>query len=595
MAINSVEMMERLEPMMLEDHIHLMLKRKDEVGVEYALKKISKLNILKSAEIIKSLDGDYSHEVKNLIHDTRVQLVENAKLGDTVNQIAELAESRLPSERILALRLIDLHRKEEYYHYLHVLLRDMHPFVRINAIVTAAQIGKREFWHPIIDNLSVPAYTNTAMVALVHIGTPVLDELDHLFNKSGQKMKILARIIRIYGRVGGMKATELLWKKAEFPEPKIIAQVFHALSQSGYQATPNYRARIKNEIEEDISKTAWNIAALEELSTSSLGKMVRSAIEEENEEIYKHIYMLLAMIYEDLSVKLVRENIETGNSEDLTYAIELLDVFLDDELKPKLIPLIDDLPINEKLRRLQLQFPREAYDDYEVLNQIINRDYNKINRWTKACAIYHLGHHKKAAVTDILIANIFNPDTLMRETAAWAIFQMDQEQYHINTQRLDPSIKRSLDDMISRHSAMDRYALLFHRIMFLKGMKLFAGVPSSVLAGLGELLEEEIFDGGEVIVREGRYHISPFYVIESGKVKISDGLDQEILLGSGQFFGMSFLTDPNDETFGVEALDPVRVFRIDREEFYRFTSRNYQVIERILLIERKMGKASAMV
>lgn len=73
----------------------------------------------------------------------------------------------------------------------------------------------------------------------------------------------------------------------------------------------------------------------------------------------------------------------SGTSEGIGFAIELLDLFVAEELKPKLFPLLEDTPIAEKIDRLQVHFPRQNFDTLEILKQIINRDYNQINKWTK--------------------------------------------------------------------------------------------------------------------------------------------------------------------------------------------------------------------
>ncbi|MBK7653674.1 MAG: hypothetical protein IPJ20_27300 [Flammeovirgaceae bacterium] len=58
--------------------------------------------------------------------------------------------------------------------------------------------------------------------------------------------------------------------------------------------------------------------------------------------------MLLAMLYDTRSIQLVKENIESGIAEGVTYAVELMDVFLSEQLKQQVIPVIDDLSVSEK-------------------------------------------------------------------------------------------------------------------------------------------------------------------------------------------------------------------------------------------------------
>ncbi len=67
----------------------------------------------------------------------------------------------------------------------------------------------------------------------------------------------------------------------------------------------------------------------------------------------EHIYMLLTMLYDTRSIQLVKENIDSGTAEGIAYAVELLDVFLSEQLKQRVIPILDDLGNSERIDRLQ--------------------------------------------------------------------------------------------------------------------------------------------------------------------------------------------------------------------------------------------------
>src|SRR5690606_18357355 len=136
-------------------------------------------------------------------------------------------------------------------------------------------------------------------------------------------------------------------------------------------------------VEMEISKAIWNLAALQELPRTPEMQFLREALEEEVTQNHEQIFMLLSILYDPESVELARQNISSGDHESIAFALELLDLFIDQELKPKLLPLLDDKPVEEKLRLLQYHFPREHYTPIQVINYLLNRDYNLVNRWTK--------------------------------------------------------------------------------------------------------------------------------------------------------------------------------------------------------------------
>src|SRR6185369_10386232 len=98
---------------------------------------------------------------------------------------------------------------------------------------------------------------------------------------------------------------------------------------------------------------------------------------------------------------------------------------IDQELKPKLFPLLDQTSTQHKLETLQLFYPRENYTAIQSINYILNRDFNLNNRWTKACAIHATAYMSDFRISRGLVAQVFNTDKLLQETAAWVIYNKD--------------------------------------------------------------------------------------------------------------------------------------------------------------------------
>jgi len=116
--------------------------------------------------------------------------------------------------------------------------------------------------------------------------------------------------------------------------------------------------------------------------------LIREAMVEEDIKNYDNIFILLSMLYDPQSVTLAKSNIMNGTTESITFAVEMMDIFLEEELKDKVLPVMDELKIQERLSKLQANYPPEYFDSYDdLLLQIINRDFNRINRYTKALAM----------------------------------------------------------------------------------------------------------------------------------------------------------------------------------------------------------------
>ena len=92
------------------------------------------------------------------------------------------------------------------------------------------------------------------------------------------------------------------------------------------------------------------MAALIELPKENRYTNLRQAFKEEISHNYEQIFLLLSLIYDTESVSLVKENILSETSEGIAYGIELLDMFINSELKSKLFPLVDDISVHEKIK-----------------------------------------------------------------------------------------------------------------------------------------------------------------------------------------------------------------------------------------------------
>jgi hypothetical protein len=281
----------------------------------------------------------------------------------------------------------------------------------------------------------------------------------------------------------------------------------------------------------------------------------------------------------------VKENLESGTVEGTVYALELMDVFLGEDIQPLLFPLVEDIPQEERNERLQQYFPRETLSSMEVLLQIINRDYNSINRWTKACAIYTFPFMPNATVKDDLIANLFNPDPLMRETSAWAINVIDPKAYQIFTNRLDEKVKKVLDANIfsyNMNSELDKN-LMVEEILFLKEIAHFSKIPGLILSYIAESTDELIFKRGNIILAKGETGSSPFFLIRHGKVKVQAEEGQEIESKSKYgMIGETLVLDTDINQYVFTAEEDTFCYRLDKDKFYELMSNNYEMAREYL-------------
>ncbi|MDQ2656817.1 MAG: cyclic nucleotide-binding domain-containing protein, partial [Bacteroidota bacterium] len=467
--------------------------------------------------------------------------------------------------------------REEGIACLMELLSDSEPKVRNTAIKTAVKRYNPEIIQALIENLGNPMYSNQAMNAIVLIGPDTLVMLETAFYRSGQNTQVMLKILQAMGRIGGQRAKEQLWNKIDYPNKMVVSQVLLSLGECGFKAGPLQATRIRYAIEADIADIRWNLSAIQEIDEDQFNSQMKTSLRWEVQSDIEHIYMLLAMLYDTRSIQLVKENIDSGTADSITYAIELLDVFLAEQLKQRVLPVLDDLTETERINRLDNFFPRVKLDSKLVLKFIINRDFTQSNRWTKACVIFHIGTQRIEDFKMDLIAQLFNPDALIKEVSAWALYQMNAEEYHRNVRRLGDYQRRELDNLILHSKRMTR----LEKVLFFQKISVFENISGITLSYLADISEEIRIREQETLILDDKSN-SYFYVIVAGTIQLYQRGERNSEFTQGQFVG-EMLGLPNYVNTNILiAQSDVVILKLNKDQFYELLSDNVQLADKII-------------
>jgi hypothetical protein len=514
---------------------------------------------------------------KNILSKLDLQSILESDGDITKSRIQKLTRSQNPSDRHYAAELLLHTSKDECTSFLMELLNDSEPTVRNAAIKTSIKKYNTEVINAIIENLGNPVFSNQAMNALVLIGSDTLTSLETAFYRSGQSTQMMLRIVQVIGRIGGVRAREILWGKIDYPNKIVVSQVLLSLGECGFKAGISQITRIKYAIESDIADISWNLSAIQEVGDEGFSAQIKSSLRWEIQNDIEHIYMLLTMLYDTRSIQLVKENIDSGTAEGITYAIELLDVFLSEQLKKRVIPILDDLTDAERTNRLQDFYPRVKLDSALVLKFMINRDFAQSNRWTKACVLFQIGILGIEDFKLDLIAQLFNPDWLLREVSAWALYKINPDAYDKNAPRLGEDVKRELDAVIIQSKRMTR----FEKVLFFQKLTLFANVPGITLSYLADISEEIHLKQQDSLSLDEKLN-NHFYIISSGAVEFYIKAKHIGDFAQGQFIG-EMLTQPDSVSSNlIVAKSEVVILKFNKDQFYELVADNVKLADKVL-------------
>lgn len=576
-AIYALMLMEKLEPALFENSIIRLSTSESKKLRMFAEDKIKTLGI--------QTDPTRT-EIRVLAESAATSTDDSDLLSISPEKLVKLSKSGKQGDRILAAKLLRKLVSPKTIFVLLELLRDVDPKVRMEALYTARKVNRPETWPVLIELLASPTYSHLAASALKEVGEKVLNSLETAFHKSGQSDTVMLRIVQIMGRIGSKYALQLLWKKADYPDKRIVKQILYSLRYINYQASGKEIREVNNLLETEMGKTIWNLAALDELPEEPRFAILKEALKEEVNDNYDQLFMLLSILHDPQSVQLVRDNLESGDPDNIAFAMELLDLFIDPEMKPKLLPLLDESSTHEKLKLLQLHFPRESYNPIQVINYILNRDYNFNNRWTKVCAIHASAYIDDFRVSRGLAAQMFNSDKLLQETAAWVIYNKDKNLYERIADRLPARDKKFLDSSIENNSLLDGlndgFFLFMEMVLFIKMSPAFRNINGLVVCDLADRIIPLDLHFGEKMRINSEDHNTPVLIVAHGEVKLWSEHGIVSTLRAGDVYGELFNNGPVTRLSAIEASERSVVFRINLMDFYFVLANHHELVQGLI-------------
>lgn len=109
--------------------------------------------------------------------------------------------------------------------------------------------------------------------------------------------------------------------------------------------------------------------------------------------------------------------------------------------------------------------------------------------------------------------------------------------------------------------------LLVEKVLILKSLGIFKDTPENILADLAPLMQEEDFEQGTLIFKEGEIGDCMF-IIQSGEIKIHKGQSTLAILREKEVFGELSLLDAETRSASATCQTDCTLFRIDQEPFY---------------------------
>ena len=269
-----------------------------------------------------------------------------------------------------------------HLHYLLVpLISDPDPAVAGEALRSLKAIGDFDvlFVPPLIALLRDRRHKATAREILVGYGEPVIDTLAYFLRDPDEDIWVRRHIPATLARIPSQKSmnalVDALAEQDGFLRFKVMAAM-ERLRRDRPELTVPREPIEKLALREGYrSLTCLSLRYnLVELAKRPSDGLLMRALGEKTAREVDRIFRLLGFVYSSIDIAAARWALEHGDSRARARSLEFLDNTLSGALRKRLMPVLEDAPVEEKVRKANVVLRTRRRNEEETLLQLINDD-----------------------------------------------------------------------------------------------------------------------------------------------------------------------------------------------------------------------------
>lgn len=478
-----------------------------------------------------------------------------------------------PRERVFGAQVLGEVGVGHFYQPLLALLQDADPHVQRAALRAAGRLLNPRLWPVVVDNLESPLVQKAAMAALVAGDESALPAIEVALTQPGQKREVLLRLAQVCGRVRSQALCARLQDRIAYPDSTVRSEMLRALQRCGYQATGDQVASIHAQIMAEARDAAWILATMRDMGEDAALALLQGALQAELGQQRARIFDLLSFLTAPQSVRRAQQTLDMARAsiEQRAYALEILDVVTPQEVKGILVPLVEDLPLDQRLQRLGTMFPQPALDRTARLRALVTDAEGRFSTWTSACALDAIGRLSITGLSVLVSEAAIAPEPLIRETACWTAARLDGKAPLIPAEpsphAADLFVSRAAGNGDSTVTTEKVMLSTIEKVIILKTARMFDQIPDHTLAAVASILEVVEVTAGTTIFAKGDLG-NAMYIIVAGEVRVHDGDHTFDHLGARDVFGEMALLDAEPRSASVTAVADTLLLRLDQDAFY---------------------------
>jgi len=232
------------------------------------------------------------------------------------------------------------------------LLEDGSPEVSRYAIQSAAALKRRVDVPVLVHKLKSPALREDAIDALRKFGPRIAGTMSDYLADRGEDTELRKTAAAILASIGTQESADYLSWELTGAGDALVDEVIDALDRI---RTADSRVRFPGEtIRLMISKETrlfyQNLVDLHS-EVQPLEESVSRRREKRLSDSLWNIFKLLGLIYPQEDMIKAYQNLKVGTKNSIAYSLELLDNILERDIRDLVFPVVEDLPLEEKVKR----------------------------------------------------------------------------------------------------------------------------------------------------------------------------------------------------------------------------------------------------
>ena len=233
------------------------------------------------------------------------------------------------------------------------LLWDESPEVSKYALESAAKLRKKEYVPALIQKLSSPITREDASVALKRYGDTITGTLSDYLSDREENVELRKAVASVLARIGTQDAGDFLFWELKEGKGEIDTELIDALDRIRSE-NPDVQFRVvlvETKILQEIKKYCQLFVKHFGAKSKRKKAEKRKDLPEELNARMMNIFKLFGLIYSREDIMRAYQNIRVGTKDSVDYAVELLDNTIRKEMREIIVPLMEDLPLEERLKR----------------------------------------------------------------------------------------------------------------------------------------------------------------------------------------------------------------------------------------------------